>query len=111
MAFGIAPADGFGRLPTLRRYGISLDLKPLWFSDNLKLSPTSHFANDLGLDSLDTVEVVMAIEEVSCYGNLDSAGLGSDYGHRNSALKSQIKRQMLSTVVRPELVFTWISKF
>ena len=30
-----------------------------------QLSPTSHFANDLGLDSLDTVEVVMAIEEVS----------------------------------------------
>ncbi|KAK7712062.1 mitochondrial acyl carrier protein [Botryosphaeria dothidea] len=28
-----------------------------------KLSPTSHFSNDLGLDSLDTVEVVMAIEE------------------------------------------------
>ena len=29
-----------------------------------KLSNTSHFSNDLGLDSLDTVEVVMAIEEV-----------------------------------------------
>ncbi|KAI9773332.1 MAG: Vacuolar protein sorting-associated protein 74 [Geoglossum simile] len=29
----------------------------------LKLSPNSHFSNDLGLDSLDTVEVVMAIEE------------------------------------------------
>ncbi|KAL8404985.1 hypothetical protein RB594_009747 [Gaeumannomyces avenae] len=28
-----------------------------------KIKPTSHFANDLGLDSLDTVEVVMAIEE------------------------------------------------
>ena len=28
-----------------------------------QLSPTSNFANDLGLDSLDTVEVVMAIEE------------------------------------------------
>ncbi|KAI4152371.1 MAG: hypothetical protein LQ340_002942 [Diploschistes diacapsis] len=28
-----------------------------------KLSDSSHFANDLGLDSLDTVEVVMAIEE------------------------------------------------
>ncbi|TQS38880.1 hypothetical protein Golomagni_00604 [Golovinomyces magnicellulatus] len=28
-----------------------------------KLSPNSHFYNDLGLDSLDTVEVVMAIEE------------------------------------------------
>jgi acyl carrier protein len=28
-----------------------------------KISGTSHFTNDLGLDSLDTVEVVMAIEE------------------------------------------------
>ncbi|MCJ1246539.1 Acyl carrier protein, mitochondrial [Trapelia coarctata] len=32
-------------------------------SDASKLSNTSHFSNDLGLDSLDTVEVVMAIEE------------------------------------------------
>jgi len=32
-------------------------------SDPSKLSPTAHFSNDLGLDSLDTVEVVMAIEE------------------------------------------------
>ncbi|KAK3618619.1 mitochondrial acyl carrier protein [Elasticomyces elasticus] len=31
--------------------------------DPSKLSATSHFTNDLGLDSLDTVEVVMAIEE------------------------------------------------
>ena len=30
----------------------------------MQLSATSHFTNDLGLDSLDTVEVVMAIEEV-----------------------------------------------
>lgn len=30
----------------------------------MELSTASHFANDLGLDSLDTVEVVMAIEEV-----------------------------------------------
>lgn len=28
-----------------------------------QISGTSHFQNDLGLDSLDTVEVVMAIEE------------------------------------------------
>jgi NADH dehydrogenase (ubiquinone) 1 alpha/beta subcomplex 1 len=28
-----------------------------------KVTGASHFANDLGLDSLDTVEVVMAIEE------------------------------------------------
>ncbi|PVH88038.1 acyl carrier protein-like protein [Cadophora sp. DSE1049] len=32
-------------------------------TDPSKLTPTSHFSNDLGLDSLDTVEVVMAIEE------------------------------------------------
>ncbi|BFZ56852.1 mitochondrial acyl carrier protein [Savitreella phatthalungensis] len=31
--------------------------------DPSKISATSSFANDLGLDSLDTVEVVMAIEE------------------------------------------------
>lgn len=33
-----------------------------WF---LQINATSHFTNDLGLDSLDTVEVVMAIEEVN----------------------------------------------
>ncbi|KAK6506348.1 hypothetical protein TWF506_011264 [Arthrobotrys conoides] len=31
--------------------------------DDVKITATSHFSNDLGLDSLDTVEVVMAIEE------------------------------------------------
>merc|ERR1712000_67946 len=31
-------------------------------TDASKISGTSHFQNDLGLDSLDTVEVVMAIE-------------------------------------------------
>ncbi|KAI5919430.1 acyl carrier protein [Camillea tinctor] len=32
-------------------------------NDPSNIKPTAHFANDLGLDSLDTVEVVMAIEE------------------------------------------------
>jgi len=32
-------------------------------SDTSKVGPSAHFSNDLGLDSLDTVEVVMAIEE------------------------------------------------
>lgn len=31
---------------------------------DLQINGASHFSNDLGLDSLDTVEVVMAIEEV-----------------------------------------------
>ncbi|CAM1503598.1 Fc.00g011890.m01.CDS01 [Cosmosporella sp. VM-42] len=32
-------------------------------NDVTNIKPVAHFANDLGLDSLDTVEVVMAIEE------------------------------------------------
>ncbi|KAF4547451.1 putative acyl carrier protein [Elsinoe fawcettii] len=32
-------------------------------TDASKLTGSAHFTNDLGLDSLDTVEVVMAIEE------------------------------------------------
>ncbi|PFH60168.1 hypothetical protein XA68_11356 [Ophiocordyceps unilateralis] len=32
-------------------------------NDAKNITPTAHFANDMGLDSLDTVEVVMAIEE------------------------------------------------
>ncbi|PNP46160.1 hypothetical protein TGAMA5MH_02195 [Trichoderma gamsii] len=32
-------------------------------NDTANIKPNAHFANDLGLDSLDTVEVVMAIEE------------------------------------------------
>ncbi|KAL3463170.1 acyl carrier protein-like protein [Aspergillus heterothallicus] len=32
-------------------------------TDATKINGASHFSNDLGLDSLDTVEVVMAIEE------------------------------------------------
>ncbi|KAI0121712.1 putative acyl carrier protein [Xylariales sp. AK1849] len=32
-------------------------------NDTSNIKPTAHFSNDLGLDSLDTVEVVMAIEE------------------------------------------------
>jgi hypothetical protein len=33
------------------------------FLTDKQLTNKSHFSNDLGLDSLDTVEVVMAIEE------------------------------------------------
>ncbi|KAI6088318.1 acyl carrier protein [Hypoxylon rubiginosum] len=32
-------------------------------NDPSNIKPSAHFSNDLGLDSLDTVEVVMAIEE------------------------------------------------
>ncbi|RCI13322.1 hypothetical protein L249_0636 [Ophiocordyceps polyrhachis-furcata BCC 54312] len=32
-------------------------------NDVNNITPTAHFANDMGLDSLDAVEVVMAIEE------------------------------------------------
>ena len=33
--------------------------------DNAKLSPESHFINDLGLDSLDHVEIILMMEVVS----------------------------------------------
>ena len=29
----------------------------------MQVAPNAHFQNDLGLDSLDTVEIVMALEE------------------------------------------------
>lgn len=50
---------------------------PMQIANAAQLSPTSHFANDLGLDSLDTVEVVMAIEEV-CYAIVQLRQRGSD---------------------------------
>ena len=47
-----------GTIKTQAKLSLTIDL-------HMQLTPTSHFNNDLGLDSLDTVEVVMAIEEVS----------------------------------------------
>jgi hypothetical protein len=46
------------------RYDMMFRARIKTTSSHNQLSPTSHFSNDLGLDSLDTVEVVMAIEEV-----------------------------------------------
>jgi NADH dehydrogenase (ubiquinone) 1 alpha/beta subcomplex 1 len=40
--------------------------------DNNKVNPSAHFKNDLDLDSLDAVEVVMAIEEEFCIEIPDS---------------------------------------
>lgn len=78
----------------------------------MQIKPTAHFANDLGLDSLDTVEVVMAIEEVWQPAprdtELDCPAMKSDGGfwmltcvqqHRSSALRSPTRTQMPSTPV------------
>lgn len=35
----------------------------LMYAASLQVTPSAHFQKDLGLDSLDTVEVVMAFEE------------------------------------------------
>ena len=64
---------------------------------NLKLSSTSHFASDLGLDSLDTVEVVMAIEEVRILRGIRR--VNSWYRRRNSASRFLIRRQIRSSAV------------
>lgn len=58
-----------------------------WSSSCAQITETAHFANDLGLDSLDTVEVVMAIEEVWCpfLLHLRSCAAGQ-HGHRGQLL-------------------------
>ena len=50
-----------------RRYGWQWLWSRTIYLISCKISTSSHFSNDLGLDSLDTVEVVMAIEEVRLY--------------------------------------------
>uniref|UniRef100_A0A9L0RE72 Acyl carrier protein n=1 Tax=Equus caballus TaxID=9796 RepID=A0A9L0RE72_HORSE len=45
--------------------------------DPEKLSVNSHFMKDLGLDSLDQVEIIMAMEDE--FGNIHSLRLGSAY--------------------------------
>ncbi|ROW00175.1 hypothetical protein VSDG_03630 [Cytospora chrysosperma] len=67
---GLSKEDVEGRIMSLLA-GFDKVRSLCWVSDpsNLtrcgwkQIKPTAHFANDLGLDSLDTVEVVMAIEE------------------------------------------------
>ena len=53
-----------GRSMTRLRYAENASCATVEETDWKKLASSSHFTNDLGLDSLDTVEVVMAIEEV-----------------------------------------------
>ena len=45
----------------MREIGLQCVSQPL--ADTVQVTPSSHFQKDLGLDSLDTVEVVMAFEE------------------------------------------------
>ena len=49
-----------------------IDLVHIVQVDGSKLSPEARFNEDLGLDSLDAVEVVMAIEEEFCIEIPDS---------------------------------------
>ncbi|KAK8949964.1 hypothetical protein KSP40_PGU009290 [Platanthera guangdongensis] len=54
--------------------------------DPSKVMPQAHFQNDLGLDSLDTVEVVMALEEEFSFeipdneaDKIDSINVAADF--------------------------------
>ncbi|KAK8925626.1 hypothetical protein KSP39_PZI017988 [Platanthera zijinensis] len=54
--------------------------------DPSKVTPQAHFQNDLGLDSLDTVEVVMALEEEFSFeipdneaDKIDSINVAADF--------------------------------
>ncbi|KAH8159038.1 hypothetical protein CIB48_g9212 [Xylaria polymorpha] len=73
----IAPTSRFVAVPAVRMYSAASGLKREEVesrimgilngfdkvNDPSNIKPTAHFSNDLALDSLDTVEVVMAIEE------------------------------------------------
>lgn len=84
-----------GRSRIQQRY--TWETAPLGFGiDCLQLTPTSHFSNDLGLDSLDTVEVVMAIEEVFADARWNGLALMCC---RNSVLRSRIRMRMPFSVV------------
>jgi NADH dehydrogenase (ubiquinone) 1 alpha/beta subcomplex 1 len=56
--------DIFLSIPRIRIRSLTC---PIRSSPFLKLTTTSRFSEDLGLDSLDAVEVVMAVEEVMPY--------------------------------------------
>ncbi|GAW23754.1 hypothetical protein ANO14919_133300 [Xylariales sp. No.14919] len=72
-----APTSRISAIPSLRMYSAASGLKKEEVesriigilnsfdkvNDPSNIGPTAHFSNDLALDSLDTVEVVMAIEE------------------------------------------------
>lgn len=47
----------------MRTKGSSLNSELNSFVHNLQVTPDVHFQKDLGLDSLDNVEIVMALEE------------------------------------------------
>ncbi|KAK9151171.1 hypothetical protein Syun_009480 [Stephania yunnanensis] len=58
--------DNFDEAPKFDGDGHDFVENKLVFGDNdfvIKVTPNAHFQNDLGLDSLDTVEIVMALEE------------------------------------------------
>ncbi len=61
----------------------------------MKLSEKATFAEDLGLDSLDAVEVVMAVEEVRL-ANSDLLGRRTQRASRSSLLTFQMRRRMRS---------------
>ncbi|KAI1819210.1 acyl carrier protein-like protein [Xylaria intraflava] len=72
-----APVSRIVTAPAVRMYSAASGLKKEEIEDRImgilkgfdkvndpvNINSTAHFSNDLGLDSLDTVEVVMAIEE------------------------------------------------
>lgn len=72
----------------------------------MELSTTSHFVNDLGLDSLDTVEVVMAIEEVLAHSQALSSLLIM-LERRSLVLKFLIRRRTKSSPVSNVWQFEW----
>lgn len=62
MITGLRPQQGSSFSTLMMRIDHIIPRNP---ANVAQINGSSHFSNDLGLDSLDTVEVVMAIEEVN----------------------------------------------
>ena len=88
------------RSPILARCGFSTHnlISKRSLTKIMKLSTESHFANDLGLDSVDTVEVVMAIEEVLPRPRFLRSWVITWDG-RNSALRFPTRKRIKSSAV------------
>lgn len=80
--------------------------------DPNKVSPTAHFTNDLGLDSLDSAEVVMEIENEFA---VEIPGLFSSFSHVKMLTNEQMRKLLsckpLPTASSILAKIRWLNKF
>jgi hypothetical protein len=77
----------------------------------MEITGTSHFSNDLGLDSLDTVEVVMAIEEaISQLGFMTGSCAVLTDQNRSSVSRFRTRKRIASIAVSYPLMAIYLGR-